>query len=382
MGQAPRTLDATHRLCYNSCIAGMGVMLWPDLFRPHWSRSCLGAPRRQETMSSSQVSTIALVVVAVGFDFLNGFHDSANIVATMISSRAMGPRRALLLSAIAHFSAPFVFGVAVATTIGKDIVSPQTITVSVVMAALLSAIAWNLITWFFGLPSSSSHALAGGIVGAVAVASGLGAIHQDGLAKVIIALVVSPLLGLLFGYLLMKLVLFLVRGATPRVNWLFRRGQVLTAVALALSHGTNDAQKTMGIITMGLVAGGFLGEFVVPLWVIALSAGAISLGTALGGWRIIRTLGAGLYRLRAVDSFVSQASSAVVILGAAILGGPVSTTQVVSSSLMGTGSAQRVSKVRWGVVVDILTAWVLTIPLSALAAALLYFPLDRVLGGA
>jgi len=382
LGQAPRTLDATHRLCYNSCIAGMGVMLWPDLFRPHWSRSCLGAPRRQETMSSSQVSTIALVVVAVGFDFLNGFHDSANIVATMISSRAMGPRRALLLSAIAHFSAPFVFGVAVATTIGKDIVSPQTITVSVVMAALLSAIAWNLITWFFGLPSSSSHALAGGIVGAVAVASGLGAIHQDGLAKVIIALVVSPLLGLLFGYLLMKLVLFLVRGATPRVNWLFRRGQVLTAVALALSHGTNDAQKTMGIITMGLVAGGFLGEFVVPLWVIALSAGAISLGTALGGWRIIRTLGAGLYRLRAVDSFVSQASSAVVILGAAILGGPVSTTQVVSSSLMGTGSAQRVSKVRWGVVVDILTAWVLTIPLSALAAALLYFPLDRVLGGA
>lgn len=333
-------------------------------------------------MSQGYVYTLALVVVALIFDFLNGFHDSANIVATMISSRAMGPRRALLLSAIAHFSAPFVFGVAVATTIGKDIVRPETITVSVVMAALLSAIAWNLITWFFGLPSSSSHALAGGIVGAVAVASGLGAIHQAGLVKVIIALVVSPVLGLLFGYLLMKLVLFLVRGATPRVNLLFRRGQVLTAVALALSHGTNDAQKTMGIITMGLVAGGFLSEFAVPLWVIALSAGAISLGTALGGWRIIRTLGAGFYRLRAVDGFVSQASSAAVILGAAILGGPVSTTQVVSSSIMGAGSAQRVSKVRWGVVVDILTAWVLTIPISALAAALLYFPLDRVLGGA
>ena len=333
-------------------------------------------------MSPSQASTIALVVVAVGFDFLNGFHDSANIVATMISSRAMGPRRALLLSGVAHFLAPFLFGVAVATTIGKDVVSPGTITVSVVMAALLSAIAWNLVTWFFGLPSSSSHALIGGIVGAVGVSSGLGAIHQGGLVKVIIALVVSPVLGLLFGYLLMKLVLFLVRGATPRVNWVFRRGQALTAVALALSHGTNDAQKTMGIITMGLVAGGFLGEFAVPLWVIALSAGAISLGTALGGWRIIRMLGAGLYRLRAVDGFVSQASSAAVILGAAILGGPVSTTQVVSSSLMGTGSAQRVSKVRWGVAVDIITAWVLTIPISALAAALLYFPLDRVLGGA
>jgi PiT family inorganic phosphate transporter len=333
-------------------------------------------------MSQNHVYTVVLVVVAVMFDFLNGFHDSANIVATMIASRSMGPRRALLLSGVGHFVAPFLFGVAVATTIGKDVVSPETITVSVVMAALLSAIVWNLVTWFFGLPSSSSHALIGGIVGAVAVASGLGAIHQAGLAKVIIALVVSPVLGLLFGYLLMKLVLFLVRGATPRVNWLFRRGQVLTAVALALSHGTNDAQKTMGIITMGLVAGGFLSEFAVPWWVIALSAGAISLGTALGGWRIIRTLGAGLYRLRAVDGFVSQASSAAVILGAAILGGPVSTTQVVSSSIMGAGSAQRVSKVRWGVVVDILAAWVLTIPISALAAALLYFPLERVLGGA
>jgi PiT family inorganic phosphate transporter len=333
-------------------------------------------------MSENHVFTVVLVGVAVVFDFLNGFHDSANIVATMISSRAMGPRRALLLSALAHFSAPFIFGVAVATTVGKDIVSPETITVSVVMAALLSAISWNLVTWFLGLPSSSSHALAGGIVGAAAVAGGLAAIHQGGLVKVIIALVVSPVLGLLFGYLLMKLVLFLVRGATPRVNWVFKRGQVLTAVALALSHGTNDAQKTMGVITMGLVAGGFLREFAVPVWVIALSATAISLGTALGGWRIIRTLGAGLYRLRPVDGFVSQASSAAVILGAAILGGPVSTTQVVSSSLVGTGSAQRVSKVRWGVVGDILTAWVLTIPLSALAAALLYFPLERLLGGA
>ena len=332
-------------------------------------------------MTLAQASTAALVVVALVFDFLNGFHDSANIVATMISSRAMGPRRALLLSAIAHFSAPFLFGVAVATTIGKDVVSPETITVCVVMAALWSAIAWNLVTWFFGLPSSSSHALLGGIVGAVTVSSGLGALHGDGVLKVVIALIASPVLGLAFGYLLMKLVLFLVRGATPRVNWFFKRGQVLTAVALALSHGTNDAQKTMGIITMGLVATGFLSEFAVPVWVIVLSAAAISLGTALGGWRIIRTVGAGLYRLRAVDGFVSQASSAGVILGAAIMGGPVSTTQVVSSSIMGTGSAERVSKVRWGVAVDILTAWLLTIPVTAVGAALLYFPLERVLGG-
>jgi PiT family inorganic phosphate transporter len=333
-------------------------------------------------MFAGQIYTIALVVVAVIFDFLNGFHDSANIVATMISSRAMSPRRALLLSAVAHFFAPFAFGVAVATTIGKDVVSPETISVSVVMAALLSAIAWNLLTWFFGLPSSSSHALVGGIVGAAAVAGGVEAIHREGLLKVVVALIGSPILGLIFGYLVMKVVLYLVRGSTPRVNWFFKRGQVVTAVALALSHGTNDAQKTMGIITMGLVAGGFLPEFVVPLWVIALSAAAISLGTALGGWRIIRTLGAGLYRLRALDGFVSQASSSVVILGAALVGGPVSTTQVVSSSIMGAGSAQRVSKVRWGVAADILAAWLLTIPVSALAAALIYVPLDRLLGGA
>jgi PiT family inorganic phosphate transporter len=328
-----------------------------------------------------QVYTIVLVAVALLFDFLNGFHDSANIVATMIASRAMSPRSALSLSGAAHFLAPFVFGVAVATTIGKDVVSPDTITLSVVMAALLSAIVWNLVTWFFGLPSSSSHALVGGIVGAATVASGLGAIHRDGLLKVVVALIGSPILGLIFGYLLMKLMLFLVRGSTPRVNWLFSRGQAVTAVALALSHGTNDAQKTMGIITMGLVAGGFLPEFSVPLWVIALSAGAISLGTALGGWRIIKTLGAGLYRLRAVDGFVSQASSAMVILGAALTGGPVSTTQVVSSSIIGAGSAQRVSKVRWGVAADILVAWLLTIPVSALAAALIYLPLDGLLGG-
>ncbi|HEM61504.1 MAG TPA: inorganic phosphate transporter [Chloroflexi bacterium] len=333
-------------------------------------------------MSQEYVYTLALVVVAVIFDFLNGFHDSANIVATMIASRAMAPRRALLLSGVAHFVAPFLFGVAVATTIGKDVVSPETITLSVVMAALMSAIIWNLVTWFLGLPSSSSHALIGGIVGAVVVGSGVDSILQDGLLKVIVALVVSPVLGLAFGYVLMKVVLFLVRGATPRVNSLFKRGQVLTAIALALSHGTNDAQKTMGIITMGLVAGGFLSEFAVPLWVIAVSAAAISLGTALGGWRIIRTLGVGLYRLQAVDGFVSQASSTLVILGAALVGGPVSTTQVVSSSIIGAGSAQRVSKVRWGVAYDILTAWLLTIPASALAAALLYYPLNWLMGGA
>ena len=332
-------------------------------------------------MISRQVCTIALVVVALVFGFLNGFQNSANIVATMISSRALRPRWALLLSALAHFCAPFIFGVAVATTIGRDVVNPQTITVSVVMAAAFSAIIWNLITWFFGLPSSSTHALVAGIVGAVTVAAGFDAIQRDGLLKVIFALAFSPLLGLIFGYLGMKLILFLARGASPRINWFFKRAQVLTAVGLALSQGTNDAQKTMGILAMGLVAGGVLPDFAVPWWVVALSAAAISLGIASGGWRIIKTLGARLYRLRPVDGFVSQGSSATVILGAALLGGPVSATQVVSSSIMGTGSAQRVSMVRWGVVGEILAAWVLTIPISALGAALLYYPINYLLGG-
>jgi PiT family inorganic phosphate transporter len=332
-------------------------------------------------MLTCQVCTLALIVVALIFGFLNGFKNSANIVATMISSRAMRPRRALFLSAVAHFCAPFVFGVAVATTIGRDVVNPQTITVSVVMAAVLSTIGWNLITWFFGLPSSSTHALVAGIVGAVVMGAGVDAIQRDGLLKVVFALAISPILGLGFGYLGMKLILFLSRGASPRVNWFFKRSQILTAVGLALSQGTNDAQKIMGIVTMGLVAGGFLPDFTVPWWVVALSALAMSLGIASGGWRIIRTLGAGLYRLRPVDGFVSQGSSATVILGAALLGGPVSATQVVSSSIMGTGSAQRLSMVRWGVAADILTAWVLTIPISALGAALLYFPVNYLLGG-
>jgi len=312
-----------------------------------------------------------LIGVAVLFDFLNGFHDSSNVVATIISSRAMSPRMALALSAVAHLCAPFLFGMAVATTIGHDIVDPATITVSVILVALLSAIIWNLGTWFLGIPSSSSHALIGGIVGAVGADSGLSTIKMVGLEKVLVALFLSPILGLLMGYLLMKLVLFLARGAPPRVNWLFKRLQIVTSLALALSHGTNDAQKTMGIITMGLVATGCLSHFVVPRWVILVSALALSLGTAFGGWRIIRTLGGKMYRIRPIHGFTSQATSAFIILGAALLGGPVSTTQVVSSAIMGVGSGERLSKVRWGVAGNILTAWLVTIPVTALMAVLL-----------
>lgn len=315
---------------------------------------------------------IALIIAALAFDFLNGFNDSANIVATMISSRAMGPRRALLLSAVAHLVAPFLFGVAVATTIGREIVQPCANSTPVVLAALQAAIVWSLITGVLGIPSSSSHSLVGGLVGAAAVARGVGAVQLHGLIKIVVALLLSPLAGLVGGYFLMKLVLFLARGASPRINWFLRRAQTLTALALALSHGTNDAQMTMGIITLGLVGAGRLTQFHVPLWVTAVSAGAIALGTALGSWRVIRTLGGRFYKIRPVHSFTSQLASAMVILGAALLGGPVSATQVISSSILGVGSAERLSKVRWGVAGHILTAWLLTIPISGLLAALAY----------
>ena len=313
-----------------------------------------------------------IIGLALIFDFLNGFHDSSNIVATVISSRAMAPRRVLLMTAVAHFVGPFLFGVAVATTIGHEVVQEASVTLPVIEAGLISAIIWNLFTWFFGIPSSSSHALVGGIVGAVFVQSGWDALRMDGLTKVLVALLVSPMLGLIIGYLVMKTVLFLARGASPRINWFCKRGQWSTALWLALSHGTTDAQKTMGIITMALLADGVISTFAVPTWVIALSAVAIALGTALGGWRLIRTLGGKFYKIRPVHGFTSQISSATVILGAALLGGPVSTTQVVSSAILGVGSAERVSKVRWGVAGQIVAAWVLTIPATAAVAALVY----------
>jgi len=315
---------------------------------------------------------IIFIATALTFGFLNGFHGSANSVATMISSRAMGPRRALMLSAVAHFAGPFLFGVAVATTIGQEVVQPYANTLAIVLAALLAAIVWNLITWSLGIPSSSSHALIGGLVGATILGYGVDGVQLHGLVKIIAALLLSPLVGLLGGYVFMKMVLFLARGASPRINWFFKRAQTFTALALALSHGANDAQKTMGIITMGLVGAGLLTRFQVPLWVIAASAGAISLGTAMGGWRIIRTLGGRFYKIRPVHGFTTQVTATVVILGAALLGGPVSTTQVVSSAILGVGSAERLSKVRWGVAGHIATAWLLTIPASGLLAALAY----------
>lgn len=315
---------------------------------------------------------IVVILLALLFDFLNGVHDSSNVVATMISSRAVPPRLALGMTAMANFVGPFIFGVAVAETIGGEIVHPASINIQVLIAALLSAILWNLLTWYFGLPSSSSHALIGGFTGAVIIGAGWQMIQLQGLEKVLIALFASPIVGFVFGFVITRLVTLLIWRASPRINWIFKRGQVLTALALALSHGTNDAQKTMGIITLALVTSGYLAEFAVPMWVILICATMIALGTALGGWKLIRTLGGKFYKIRPMDGFNSQLASAMVILGSSILGGPVSTTQVVSSSIMGVGAADRVSKVRWGVAGEIAAAWLLTIPVTALLAALFY----------
>ena len=310
-----------------------------------------------------------LITLALVFDFLNGFHDSSNIVATMIASRALSGRQALTITAVAHFIGPFLFGVAVATTIGNEVLNDTQVKLSVTLAALIASIVWNIITWWLGIPASSSHALIGGLIGAAVVEGGWGVVKLAGLGKVILALAISPLIGLLAGYLVMKTVLFMARGASPKINVFFKRAQIVTAIALALSHGTNDAQKTMGIITLGLVSAGVLPTFHVPLWVIAICAAAIAAGTATGGWRLIKTLGSKFFKVRPVHGFTTQVASAAVILSAALLGGPVSTTQVVSSAIMGVGSAERVSKVRWGTAGQIVIAWVTTIPFAAILAA-------------
>ncbi|RPI80286.1 MAG: inorganic phosphate transporter [Chloroflexi bacterium] len=321
---------------------------------------------------------VAVVVLALLFDFLNGIHDSSNIVATMISSRSLSPRVALGITALAEFCGPFIFGVAVAETIGHEIVRPESISLQVILASLVGAIFWNLLTWYLGIPSSSSHALIGGFIGAVFVGAGWQAIQMDGLMKVFIALFTSPIIGLIVGYIITKIIFLMCWNAKPSINAVFRRGQVVTAVALALSHGANDAQKTMGIITMALVTGGFLATFEVPVWVIFACATMIAFGTSMGGWKLIRTLGAKFYKIRPIHGFGSQLASSFVILGNSLVGGPVSTTQVVSSAIMGVGAAERVNKVRWGVATEIGTAWLLTIPATAVMAAGIYWILIRI----
>ena len=316
---------------------------------------------------------ILFLVIALTFDFLNGFHDSANVVATAISSRALTPRVALTIAALTNFIGPFLFGVAVATTIGNEVLSSEAVTVPVAMAALISAIVWNVVTWLLGIPSSSSHALMGGFIGAAIAGYGVDAIKLEGLRLVVIGLFISPVIGLLFGWLFLHVTLFFAQWSTPRVNVFFKRAQWITTITLGLSHGTNDAQKTMGIISMGLVAFGVIPTFYVPNWVIGACALSIAVGTALGGWRLIRTMGAGFYRIRPIHAFTSQLASSVVILGSAVMGAPVSTTQVISSSIVGTGAAHRFPMVRWRLASNIVIAWIVTIPITGLLGAVTYW---------
>ncbi len=328
---------------------------------------------------------VLLVVLglAIAFDYINGFHDTANAIATSVSTRALKPGNAIAMSATANFLGALT-GTAVAHTVGEGLVriQPGVSGQVVIAAALVGAIAWNLLTWRLGIPSSSSHALIGGLLGAVLAATGIGDWQMDGiLTKVLLPLVGSPVVGFVVGLLLMALLFNVFRRAHPgRLNAVFRRLQVLSAAYMAFSHGSNDAQKTMGIMTIALVAAGVLDTFQVPLWVILVAATAISLGTAAGGWRIIKTMGTKVVKLDPVHGFAAETTAATVIFGASSLGMPVSTTHVISSAIMGVGSSDRMKTVRWGVARSIVTAWILTLPASGAAAAVAYLILNPILG--
>ncbi len=326
------------------------------------------------------MSAIILVVIGLAWiaSFITGIHDSSNI-ATMISSRAYPARTALVITAVAEFLGPFIFGVAVAQTIGRNVVSPDAINILVVLAALASALLWILVTWLFRIPGSYSQALVGGFIGSVLLEAGWHSLNLPGLAKILVSLFVAPVVSFAFGWVLLTLVLRFSWDATPRINNFFKQSQIVSVVALALGQGANDSAKSMGMITLALVIGGYLRVFIVPTWVIVTCAGALALGTAFGGLRIIRTVGGKFYKVHPVDAFASQLSSAVVIIGASLAGGPVATAQVVSSSVMGAGAAERVNMVRWKVGGEIAISWLLTIPATAALSAGIYWILGRII---
>jgi len=333
-------------------------------------------------MTSPLALLALLLAAAVVYDFVNGFQDSANIVATMIASRAMSARGALLIAAAGTLAGPFVVGVAVARTIGNEVLAPQAITIAVAVAALAAATLWNLAAWLLSVPVSSSHALVGGLVGAGWHDAGPSAIQSAGVAKVAVGLVASPVLAFLAALGLMHLTLWLLRRSSPSANIALSRAQVATAVAMAVGNGANDAQKTVGVIALGLLLLGYTHSFTVPWWAIALSAASLSLGTLLGGGRIAHTLGSRFYRVRPIHGFVAQASSASVTLGASLFGAPVSSTQVMSLSIVGAGAAERLAKVRWGLLGEIAAAWVLTVPATAVLAMPLHAGIGALIGKA
>lgn len=337
---------------------------------------------------------IGTIVIVVIFDYTNGFHDAANIVATPIASRAMTPIQAVIIVGTFEFLGPILGGTAVANTIGKfiDLSDLQSsVSMTIILCGCFGAIVWNLWTWYYGIPSSSSHALVGGIVGPVVVAAGpqyvvwgadefLTTGHMTGVTKVILALILSPIIGFWVGFIIHRLMSFMLRGAKPVANKYLRLTQYATAAGMAFSHGANDAQKSMGIITMVLLLGGFINEFEVPFWVVLLCAFAITLGILSGGWRIVRTIGFAIYKIRPLHAVNGQISAAGIIFTAAMVGAPVSTTHVTSSALMGIGASERPKAVGWSKAREILMTWILTIPGSAMVGIVTYLIVKLLVG--
>lgn len=323
--------------------------------------------------SSSLFFIVPIILIALVFDFTNGMHDAANSISTIVSTRVLSPRQAVIWAAFFNFIAFLVFGTAVAKTIGKGMIDINTVTPTVILAGVIGAICWNLITWYFGLPSSSSHALIGGYAGAAIAKGGLGVIIPGGWYKTLIFIVLAPVIGLVLGFLLKLITAWSTyRVSVAAGNKWSRVMQLFSAAAFSLGHGGNDAQKTMGIITSLLFAGGLIHEFKVPLWVVLSAHAAIALGTLSGGWRIVKTMGQRITRLRPIDGFSAETAAASSVFLSTHLGIPVSTTHVITGAISGVGSADRLSAVRWGVTVRIVWAWIFTIPAAALIAGLVY----------
>ena len=326
------------------------------------------------------VLLLLVIAAALVFDYVNGFHDTANAIATSVSTRALSIKSAICLAATLNFAGAMV-STKVAATIGKGIVDPQNITQMVVLAGISGAIIWDVVTWYYGLPSSSSHAIVGGLVGAVFAHAGYAALHGAGLKKIILALIISPILGTLVGYIYMVVLNRIFRSRTPYgANRVIRKLQIVSASFMAFSHGTADAQKSMGVITMALLSYGVIPTFEVPFWVKVACATAMAIGTAAGGWRIIKTVGRDFVKLQPVSGFSVDSAAASVILGAAAFGLPTSTTHVITSSILGVGLSKRITAVNWGVAQRIVVAWVLTIPASAVMGFLTYMVLSPFLG--
>ena len=317
---------------------------------------------------------IFIIIVALAFDFTNGMHDAANSISTVVSTRVLSPRQAVIWAAFFNFVAFLIFGTAVAATIGKGMIDVSTVTPAVILAGVCGAISWNLLTWYLGLPTSSSHALIGGYAGAAIAKSGFSVIIASGWYKTLIFIVLAPAIGLILGYLLKVITTWMVRKQTPAaVNKWSRIAQLFSAALYSLGHGGNDAQKTMGIIASLLFTGGLISEFKIPLWVVLSAHAAIALGTLTGGWRIVKTMGQKITKLRPIDGFCAETASATSIFLATHLGIPVSTTHVITGAISGVGSANRLSAVRWGVTLTIVWAWIFTIPGAAVIGAVIYF---------